>query len=445
MGLLDRARSVQKRSRARLLVGAVAILVAVAVFSVVLTGEILERRLDQRIDALLRQESKNLEQLASRPDPETGLPFGVRTQRIFDVYLDYSPPSRNEAFITFVDGAPTAFSPDTPPYRLDKDSALVARWGTVPETDRGGAQTPEGWIEYVAVPFKEGAEVRGVFVAAVFRDLAAKEVDESLWAAIGVAAGMLLAGSVLAWYLVRRIPLSVAPSPGTDRSVSDQERLDVLTATFDDALRRLESVPQEQRAPDTVADEDEASRARTAAVEGLDTAARTAEALSTLAQAEQRGFLVPQKFAAEDLVDDVIAQASALADRRWHLDARGGGSIVADRRRLSQALLHLVLNAVQHTKEDDEIGVGSVIEGGEVRFWVRDTGAGIPRKEQKHVFEELYRGSAAEASPGAGLGLTVADAVAKAHDGRVDLTGGPGLGTTVSIVLPQVFAPAIRG
>ena len=98
-----------------------------------------------------------------------------------------------------------------------------------------------------------------------------------------------------------------------------------------DALRRLESAPREQQASDTVAAEDEASRARAAAVEGLDTAARTAEALSTLAQAEQRGFLAPQKFAVEDLVDDVIAQASVLADRRWHLDARGGGSIVADR------------------------------------------------------------------------------------------------------------------
>ncbi len=223
MGPLDRARSVQKGSRARLLVGAIAILSAVAVVSVVLAGEVLERRLDQRIDALLAQESKNLEQLASRPDPETGLPFGVRTQRIFDVYLEYSPPSRNEAFVTFVDGAPTAFSPGDPPYRLDKDSALVARWGTVQATDRGGAQTPEGWIEYVAVPFKEGAEVRGVFVAAVFRDVAAKQVGESLWAAIGVAAGMLFAGSALVWYLVRRIPPSVASSPGTDRSVSDQE------------------------------------------------------------------------------------------------------------------------------------------------------------------------------------------------------------------------------
>ncbi len=432
----------QKRSRAHLLVGAIAFLIAVAVVLVVATSEILERRLDQRIDALLTQESKNLEQLASRPDPVTGLPFGVLTQRIFEVYLEYSPPSRNEAFVTFVDGAPTAFSPDTPPYRLDKDAALVARWGTVQATDRGGAQTPEGWIEYVAVPFKEGAEVRGVFVAAVFRDVAARQVDESLWAAIGVAAGMLLAGSALAWYLVRRIPPSVAPSSGTDRGIADREGLDALAATFDDALRRLESVPREQQAPDTVAAEDEAGRARAAAVEGLDAAARTAEALSTLAQAEQRGFLVPQKFAVEDLVDEVMAQASALADRRWHLDTGEGGPIVADRRRLSQALVHLVLNAVQHTKEDDEIGVGFVIEGGEARFWVRDTGAGIPMREQKHVFEEFYRGREAQASPGAGLGLTVADAVAKAHGGRVDLSGGPGLGTTVSIVLPRTFARA---
>ena len=63
-------------------------------------------QLDQRIDRELVQETGELRRLASGNDPSTGVPFDDDVRRVFEVYLDRNVPSRNEAFLTFVDGRP---------------------------------------------------------------------------------------------------------------------------------------------------------------------------------------------------------------------------------------------------------------------------------------------------------------------------------------------------
>jgi two-component system OmpR family sensor kinase len=136
------------------------------------------------------------------------------------------------------------------------------------------------------------------------------------------------------------------------------------------------------------------------------------------------------------LTDDVLAKAEAIGDRRWSLDARATGTIVADRQRVTQALVQLAQNAVQHTEEGDEIGLGTFVGGGETRLWVRDTGPGIPFEEQERVFARFYRASVGRGSDGAGLGLSIVQAIARAHGGRLELASAPGSGATFTVVLP---------
>jgi two-component system, OmpR family, sensor kinase len=103
----------------------------VAVLSVLLVRQVLLAGLDDRIDAALVQESRELTRLADRGiDPETGEPF-ENVRRIFDVFLERNIPSRNEAFITFIDGEPYDRSRNVLPYRLDEDPALIERWATI--------------------------------------------------------------------------------------------------------------------------------------------------------------------------------------------------------------------------------------------------------------------------------------------------------------------------
>ncbi len=67
---------------------------------------------------------------------------------------------------------------------------------------------------------------------------------------------------------------------------------------------------------------------------------------------------------------------------------------------------------------------------------MRDTGPGIPFDEQEHVFDRFYRAGESRRSEGAGLGLSIVQAIARAHRGRLELSSVPGSGATFTIVLP---------
>jgi signal transduction histidine kinase len=473
--LLAPVRRLLASFRFRVLAGYVGLLAVATVVSIVIAREALERRLDQRIDEALVQESRELRQLARGNDPLTGEPFGGDVERVFEVFLARNVPSPNEELLTFVDGRAFVRSAEVFPYRLDQDADLVERWSTIARSDRGGVDTPAGRVEYLAVPVVLEGETRGVFVAAIFRNREAGEVDDAVRVAAGVGLAMLLVGSVLAWLLADRVLRPVKAVTDTARSISGgdlsrripesgHDEIGVLAATFNDMLTRLETVFERQqrfvddaghelRTPITIVrghlellEEDPDERRETLALvmDELDRMARIVNDLLTLAKWEQPDFLATADVDLGALVDDVLAKASALGRRDWKLDARTDGAIVADRQRLTQALMQLAQNAVQHTRDGDEIGLGGFVSDQEARLWVRDTGHGIPFDEQEHVFDRFYRADESRRSDGAGLGLSIVQAIARAHGGRLDLSSVPGSGATFTIVLP-VDRPAPEG
>jgi signal transduction histidine kinase len=463
--------------RVRVLAGYIGLLAVATLLAVFIAREALERRLDQRIDEALVQESRELRQLAVGNDPETGERFGGNAARIFEVFLERNVPSRNEAFITFVDGELFLRSAQVVPFRLDQDPELTARWSALTEGDRGAVATPAGSVEYLAVPLVGRESVRGVFVAAIFRDRESGEVSDALRVAAGVGLGMLLIGSVLAWLLADRVLRPVKAVTEAARSISGgdlsrripesgHDEIGILAETFNDMLARLETAfatqqrfvhdaGHELRTPITIVrghlelleDDDPEDREQTLALvmDELDRMSRIVDDLLTLAKREQPDFLQPTPFEVGALVDDVLAKASALGPRNWQLDSFVEVTIVADRQRVTQALMQLAQNAVQHTEEGDEIGLGAFVAGGETRLWVRDTGPGIPLEEQSLVFDRFYRAGEERRSEGAGLGLSIVQAIAHAHGGRVELSSVPGTGATFTIVLPERPVEAAEG
>ncbi|MGH3024723.1 MAG: sensor histidine kinase [Gaiellaceae bacterium] len=458
--------------RFRILAGYVGLLAVATLVSIVVAREALDRRLDQRIDAQLVQESEELRQLAIGNDPATGAPFNARVERIFRVFLRSNVPSANEVLLTFVDGEPFLRSGQIMPYRLDEDPELVARWGSLAESDRGAVETPGGRVEYLAVPLLSGDRTGGVFVAAVFRDRESDEVGDALRVVVGVGLAMLLIGSVLAWLLADRVLRPVTAVTQAARSisggdlsrripVSGHDEIAVLAATFNDMLARLETAFETQRrfvddaghelrTPITIVrghlelleDDPEERRATLELVlDELDRMARIVNDMLTLAKWERPDFLKPDEVDVGALTDDVLAKAEALGDRRWQLDARAEGSVVADRQRVTQALMQLAQNAVEHTGAGDEVALGSLVGGGEVRLWVRDTGPGIPRAQQDHLFARFYRAGEGRRSDGAGLGLSIVQAIARAHGGRAEVASEVGAGATFTVILPVQGPP----
>ncbi len=112
--------------------------------------------------------------------------------------------------------------------------------------------------------------------------------------------------------------------------------------------------------------------------------------------------------------------------------------LVCDRARVALALSNLLDNAVKFTPPGGTVEIGSEGDAENVRFWVRDTGPGIPAAEQAHVFDRFYRGSVASGqTEGSGLGLAIVRAVAEAHGGSVSLESAEGEGSRFTLTLPR--------
>jgi signal transduction histidine kinase len=97
--------------------------------------------------------------------------------------------------------------------------------------------------------------------------------------------------------------------------------------------------------------------------------------------------------------------------------------------------MQLAQNAVEHTEEGAEIGLGSTVAPGAASFWVRDTGSGVAAEDRERIFERLERGANAKRE-GAGLGLAIVTAIARAHGGRAELDGAAAAGARFSITVP---------
>jgi two-component system, OmpR family, sensor kinase len=469
MGMIERSARARRPTglRTRVLAWLVGLLAVATVASVVVTREVLLVRLDQRIDRDLVQESEELRRLARGVDPATGRRFGPNVRRIFEVYLQRNVPAPNEALITFLGGEAFLRSRPVLPYRLDRDPELAARWGRLAQSERGQVSTPAGRVEYLAVPLRADRRARGVFVAAVFRDREKAEVDAAVRATGGVGLVVLLLGSLLAWRFAGTVVRPVTALTRTAREISETDlsrRIPVrgrdevaeLATTFNEMLGRLEHAFATQRqfiddaghelkTPLTIVrghlelvEEDPEERRKTLALvlDELDRMGRIVDDLLLLAKREQPDFLNLSTVEVGALTDELHAKVSAIAAREWVLEGRGRGVVVADRQRLTQAVVQLAQNAVRYSPDGEPVALGSALADGEARFWVRDGGPGIPAEERERIFERFRRGSRSGRSDGAGLGLPIVKAIAEAHHGRVEIESGRGGGTTVSIVVP---------
>jgi signal transduction histidine kinase len=453
--------------RARIVASYIGLLAVVIVASEAVARQVLVGRVDERINRELVQEGTEVRRLAGGRDPVTGEPFEGRVRRIFDVYLSRNVPSRNEALLTFVDGEPYIRSRQVVPYRLDLDPDLVARWGMLETRDRGSVDTPAGRVEYLAVPLAFGGETRGVFVVAIFRDLETEELDDAITALVGVGIAVLVLGSILAWRLadsilrpVRVVTRTARAITATDLSrrlpVTGTDEIAQLAGTFNDLLGRLEEAFQTQRrflddaghelrTPLTIVrghlellDDDPEERERTLALvlDELDRMGRMVNDLLVLAKAKQPDFLDLEPVDVESLTRELHAKATALDGREWKLERTGRGVIVADRQRLTQAVVQLAQNAVTHSGADAPVRLGSAVTDAEARFWVADEGPGIPVDERERIFQRFNRPDVAGRGEGAGLGLAIVRAIAEAHGGRVDVETAAGAGSTFSVVVP---------
>ena len=142
---------------------------------------------------------------------------------------------------------------------------------------------------------------------------------------------------------------------------------------------------------------------------------------------------------ARDAVDD----ARAVAPQR-SITLNGDRPIVVtgDDTRLRQVVGNLMRNALVHTPPATPIEVAVTTEDSVARMSVSDHGPGLRHDQLERIFEPFYRvdPSRSRDSGGAGLGLSIVNAVVVAHGGHVSVRETSGGGATFEVELP--LAPA---
>lgn len=115
-----------------------------------------------------------------------------------------------------------------------------------------------------------------------------------------------------------------------------------------------------------------------------------------------------------------------------------------DEQKISQLVLILVDNAIKYTPEGGTVTIrltgaksGPLDKGGNVKFFVSDTGVGIAEEDQKKIFDRFYRVDKARsrAMGGNGLGLAIATSIVRQHQGKIDVESKLGEGTTFIVEL----------
>ena len=106
--------------------------------------------------------------------------------------------------------------------------------------------------------------------------------------------------------------------------------------------------------------------------------------------------------------------------------------IPADRGRIRQALLNIVINAVQAISGAGEIRIRTSAEIGCVRLCVQDSGCGIPEALRERVFDPFF----STKPSGTGLGMAIARRIVEGHQGRIEIDSVEGRGSAVTLVLP---------
>lgn len=169
--------------------------------------------------------------------------------------------------------------------------------------------------------------------------------------------------------------------------------------------------------------------------------------LLRLASSDATGFVIERR--PTDLravAGDAVRQAHALAAAR-HVelrfdaqDERGTStSVSGDRDRLTQLVVILIDNALDHTPAGTTVGVAVRQADRRVELTVMDQGPGVPPAERNRVFEPFTRlpGVPRDRVGGTGLGLAIAQRIAVAHDGTIAVDDAPGGGARFVVSLPR--------
>ncbi|MBD1942860.1 PAS domain S-box protein [Coleofasciculus sp. FACHB-712] len=107
-----------------------------------------------------------------------------------------------------------------------------------------------------------------------------------------------------------------------------------------------------------------------------------------------------------------------------------------DKKLLRQIIDHLLSNAIKYSPRGGKVHFELICQDREAIFQIQDEGIGIPKEDQRRLFERFHRGTNVGTISGTGLGLTIVKECVDLHDGAIAVESEVGSGTTFTVKLP---------
>jgi two-component system, NtrC family, sensor histidine kinase HydH len=152
--------------------------------------------------------------------------------------------------------------------------------------------------------------------------------------------------------------------------------------------------------------------------------------------------VAPRRVDLGSIVSDTLVVLAARADdARVRLYSQGDATVEADPRRLKEALLNLVANAIEATPPGGEVAVDVRPARDGTEIVIRDTGRGMAAETLRRIGTPFFT----TRDDGTGLGVVLARSMIAQHGGSLRYESAPGKGTSVRVTLPRVVMGARDG
>ncbi|MDT2024233.1 ATP-binding protein [Methylocella sp. CPCC 101449] len=270
--------------------------------------------------------------------------------------------------------------------------------------------------------------------------------------------------SIMSGDLSRRLPLSRANDELERLAINLNSMLDRIVELMKGLREVSDNIAHDLKTPLTRlrnrAEEalriaqtpDEFRGALEKTIEESDTLIRIFNALLMIARMEAGSEIEGKTdFDAGDVARDLVElyePAAEDAQMRIETDIGSGLTVHGSRELIGQALANLIDNALKYGASPNAdhpsiVRVSAAAEGGQVLLRVGDRGPGIAASEREHVLGRFVRLEGSRSRPGSGLGLSLAAAVARLHNGEIRIEdNAPGL--LVTLVIPAAAAPPVQ-
>ncbi|MFC7342478.1 sensor histidine kinase [Saccharopolyspora griseoalba] len=461
-------RGTRVPARAQIMGWLLLVLVVVLLAIVLMIRNYLHDQVDEQVTTAVEQEAQEFVKFAERGrDPMTGRLLDDPEQ-LLRTYLGQQYPSPDEALIGVwrgPAGLDAVYQEQGDRQRAAAHDPQLLRQIVENPAAHGELTARTGPVRWVKVRAETARGDVAWLVVEQHTARATAAADQSVRVLLLVSAVGVVLAALISWVVaglilapvraVRQAAAEISEHDLTRRiEVDGRDDIAALADQFNAMLDRLEDAfriqrqfvddaGHELRTPITIVrgnlellGDDPVERADVVRLctDELDRMTRMVNDLLVLAKADRPDFVTRTPTSLAELTSDIDAKVRSLGERRWLLADIGEGEHPLDAQRITQAMVQLAQNAVQHTEEGSTIRIGSSASDGVVALWVADEGPGIDPAEAEQIFARFTHGSGRRG--GAGLGLAIVRAIADAHHGRVRVLSEPGRGATFRLELP---------